>query len=341
MRCISEDYVHDIFHDCHDQPCVENYAAKRTTYNILQVEYYWPTLHIDVQQYTSHCDECQRMRKLTKRNEMPLQPQVLVEPFDKWGMEFISLIDPPSGKKRHILVCTDYMTKWDEVKAMKDATKQNVVAFLQECIFSRFGYPREIVTNQGPQFTSRIIEEIMKEHNIHHRKSTPYHPQANGQAEVTNQELENILTIEISMNKKNWSKKLIEVAWAYNITWNTTTGLTPFELVYGKKVMLPIEFEYWTLRTITELDTDLPSTQREILSELNALDEYIMQILFNTEVVNQQRKYWHDKKVKNNKFKEGDWTLLYDSRFKDFKGNLMTKWLGLYTIEKCYDNGIV
>jgi hypothetical protein len=103
--------------------------------------------------------------------------------------------------------------------------------------------------------------------------------------------------------------------------------------------MLPIEFEYHTLRTTTELDMNLQSTQRERLSQLNSLDEYMMQSLFNTEVVQQQRKYYHDKNIKYNKFKEGDWDLLYDSRFKDFKGKLMTRWLGPYIIEKCYDNG--
>jgi hypothetical protein len=107
------------------------------------------------------------------------------------------------------------------------------------------------------------------------------------------------------MNKKNWSKKLTKAAWAYNITWKTTTRLTPFELVYGKKSMLPIEFEYHTLRTTTELDMNLPSTQREILSQLNALDEYRMQALFNTEVVQQQRKYWHDKKLSITSSKKG------------------------------------
>jgi hypothetical protein len=89
------------------------------------------------------------------------------------------------------------------------------------------------------------------------------------------------------MNKKNWSKKLTEETWEYNITWKTTTWLTPFELVYGKKTMLTIEFEYNTLRTRTELDTDLPSPQREILSQLNTLDEFRMQVLFNTELVQQ------------------------------------------------------
>ena len=66
-----------------------------------------------------------------------------------------------------------------------------------------------------------------------------------------------------------------------------------------------------------------------------------MQSLFNTEVVHQQRKYWHDKKIKYNKFKEGDWALLYDSRFKDFKGKLITWWIGPYIIEKSDDNGSV
>jgi hypothetical protein len=56
--------------------------------------------------------------------------------------------------------------------------------------------------------------------------------------------MENILTKTVSMNKKNWSKKLIEATWAYNITWKTTTRLTLFELFYGNKSILPIEFEY-------------------------------------------------------------------------------------------------
>jgi len=127
--------------------------------------------------------------------------------------------------------------------------------------------------DQGPKFTSRLIEETGKEHNIHYRKSTPYHLQENGQVEVTNQDIGNILTKSMRMNKKYWSKNLREAAWEYKITWKTTTMITPFELVYGKKAMLPIEFEYHTLRTSTELDMNLQLTKREILIQLNSLDE--------------------------------------------------------------------
>lgn len=120
-RCIREDEVHYILHACHDEPCGGHFAAKRTTHKVIQAGYYWPTLHRGTEEYVSHCDECQRMGKPTKRDEMPLQLQVSLEPFSKWGLDFVGSIDPPSNKKEHILVCTDYFTKWSEVKSMKNA----------------------------------------------------------------------------------------------------------------------------------------------------------------------------------------------------------------------------
>jgi transposase InsO family protein len=95
------------------------------------------------------------------------------------------------------------LTKWVKVNAIKDVTKKRVVEFLQENIFSRFGYPIEIVTDQGDHFTSNLIEKITQQHHIYHIKSTPYHPKVNGKDEVTNRELENILTKIVSMKKKN------------------------------------------------------------------------------------------------------------------------------------------
>ncbi len=130
------------------------------------------------------------MGKPTPRDEMPLQPQVTLEPFEKWGMDFVGPINPPSRQRSYIIVCTDYLTKWAETKAIKAATKEKVVEFLRENIFYKFGYPREIVTDQGSQFTSNLIEDLLAHHRIKHRTSNPYHPQANGQVEVTNRELE-------------------------------------------------------------------------------------------------------------------------------------------------------
>jgi len=91
------------------------------------------------------------MGRPTKTNEMSLQPQVLVTPFDKWGINFVSPIELSSHGKSYILVCNDYATNWVEAQAMAHARDHKVVDFLYECIFTRFGVPREIVMDQGAQ----------------------------------------------------------------------------------------------------------------------------------------------------------------------------------------------
>eukprot|EP00253_Pinus_taeda_P007368 PITA_07368 len=272
-NCVREEEVFDILLTCHDGPCGGHFAAKRTAFKILQVGYYWPTLHQDVRRYISQCDLCQRMGKPTQRDKMPLQPQVTLEPFEKW-----------------------------ETKAIKAATEEKVAKFLRENIFYKFGYPRELVTDQGSQFTSNLIEDLLAHHKIKHRTSTPYQPQANGQVEVTNRALEGILTKVVSSSRKDWADHLVEATWAYNTTWKTTTSFTPYELVYGKRVLLSIEFEYNTLRMAAHLDLYLSHAQQERLMQLNGLDEHRMQALLHSEVIQLQRKVWHDRHLNDKQF---------------------------------------
>lgn len=212
---------------------------------------------------------------------------------------------------------------------------------LKRNILYKFGYPRELVTDQGSQFTSNLIEDLYAHHKIKHRTSTLYHPQANGQVEVTNRALERILTKVVSSSKTDWADRMVEATWAYNTTWKTTTDFTPYELIYGKRALLSIEFEYNTLRMAAQLDLDLSHAQQERLLKLNGLDEHRMQALLHSKVVQLQRKVWHDQHLNDKKFQPGDWALLYDSRHKEFKGKLRTRWLGPYAVEKCNDNGSV
>jgi transposase InsO family protein len=126
------------------------------------------------------------------------------------------------------------VTKWVEAKSLPAASEQSVVDFLFNDIFTRFGVPREIVTDQGTQFTSHLVKVVIEQYQIKHRKYTPYHPQANGQVESTNKFIESILTQTVQLHHKDWAYRLLEALWAYRITWRNTIGHTPYELVYGK-----------------------------------------------------------------------------------------------------------
>ena len=99
---------------------------------------------------------------------MPIDPQILIEPFYKWELDFIGTINPTLKKKKYILVCTVYVTKWVEAKAVQSATKQVVVDFHHEDIFTRFEVPREILTDQGTQFTSHTIQSLVQQYKIKH-----------------------------------------------------------------------------------------------------------------------------------------------------------------------------
>jgi len=121
------------------------------------------------------------------------------------------------------LVCTNYVTKWVEAKALFSATENSVVDFIYEDIFTRFGVPREIVIDQGSKFTSRMMEKLMKEYKVKHRKSNPYHLQENGQVESTNKVIEGIITKTVHLHRRDWAERLLEALWAYRTTWKNTT----------------------------------------------------------------------------------------------------------------------
>jgi len=148
-------------------------------------------------------------------DEMPLQPQVSIEPFEKGALDFVRPISPISNEKKYILVCTDYVTKWVDTKSLYVATEKVVVEFLFEDIFPRFGVSHEIVTDQGTKFTSKLVRVLTEQYQFKHHKSTPYHPKANGKVESTKKVLESILTTTIQMHHKDWVQKLPKALWAY------------------------------------------------------------------------------------------------------------------------------
>ena len=79
------------------------------------------------------------MGRPTSSDQMPLQPQVMIEPFEKWALDFVGPISPMSLKNKYILVCTDYVTKWVKAKYLFRATEKSVVEFIYEEIFTQFG----------------------------------------------------------------------------------------------------------------------------------------------------------------------------------------------------------
>jgi transposase InsO family protein len=140
------------------------------------------------------------------------------------------------------------MSIWAEALATKIDGVKTVAKFLYENIITRFGCPKELVSDRGTHFINKIIEQLTTKYLIKHRKSTPYHPRANGQTEKTIGILCKIITKTVQGSNIDWDARIHDALWAYRCAYKVTTKSTPFQLVYGQEAILPIEMELLSLR---------------------------------------------------------------------------------------------
>ena len=133
---------------------------------------------------------------------MPLQSIIEVEVFDCWGIDFIGPL-PPSYGNEYIIVAVDYVSKWVEAVASLKNDAKIVVKFLKKNIFSHFGVPRVLISDGGFHFCNSQLQKVLGHYNVTHKVASPYHPQTNSQAKVSNRELKKILEKTVASTRRD------------------------------------------------------------------------------------------------------------------------------------------
>ncbi|RVW18533.1 Retrovirus-related Pol polyprotein from transposon 297 [Vitis vinifera] len=141
---------------CHDSACGGHFASQKTAMKVIQSGFWWPSLFKDAHSMCKGCDRCQRLGKLTRRNMMPLNPILIVDVFDVWGIDFMGPF-PMSFGHSYILVGVDYVSKWVEAIPCRSNDHKVVLKFLKENIFSRFGVPKAIISDGGTHFCNNLL----------------------------------------------------------------------------------------------------------------------------------------------------------------------------------------
>ena len=169
-----------ILSHCHENACGGHFASQKTAKKVLQSGFYWPSLFKDAYTMCRECDKCQRLGKISRRHMMPLNPILVVDLFDVWCIDFIGPF-PSSFGYIYIFVGVDYVSKWVEAVSCRAADHKVVLKFLKENIFSRFWFPKAIISDGGSHFCNKPFENLLTKYGVKHKVATPYHPQTNGQ----------------------------------------------------------------------------------------------------------------------------------------------------------------
>ena len=249
---------------CHASPYGGHFVGDKIAQKILKSRFYWPTLFKDCFEWVKHCDACRRMGNISRRNEMPLQGILVVHIFYVWGIDFIGPF-PSSFDNMYILIAVDYVSKWVEATAcpINDAT--TVFGFIQRNILSRFGAPRTIISDKGSHFANKVFAKLMSKYGIKNMMGFTYHPQSNGQAEISNREIKKIPEKIVNASRNDWSIKINDAPWAYRTTYKTPIGMSPYRIVYGKPCHLPLELEYKAMWAIKKLNCDFQASKEKRL----------------------------------------------------------------------------
>ena len=304
---------------------VAGHFGVKKTFGRISCKFLWPRMWSEVKAFVRTCSGCQRAARKDNARA-PLQPlQCVDEPFQKVAFDLVGPLPKSSSGYRYLLTMMCMYTKFPAAIPLKRVDNETVVEAMFE-VFSRYGLPKILLTDQGSVFTSKLTKSMCKEFDIQKIQTSPYHPQSDGALERWHACLKGMLK-RSQCDLKFWDKELKYLLFAYRSTPHCVTGFSPFTLMFGREVRGPLDVlqDSW-------LEGDCENAEVcDWLSSIQAKMSEMAKIVGDRErVAKSKMKEYYDRTAKVKVFEAGDMVLVWKPGIHSKMG---ASWEGPYQVD--------
>ncbi len=282
----------------HEHPLTGHQGVEKTYKTLLDQDFYWIGMKRSIKNFIRTCQDCQ----LVKPYLHPTRPPMVITdtsetPSNKVAIDIVGPLPLTENGSRFIFTLQDNLTKFIFAKALPRHTTADIVLTLLE-FFAYFGIPQNLLSDNGSDFCSELAEQLYNKFKIHHIRCTPYHPEANGSLERTHGLLKRYFQFYADELQEEWDRLLPLSIFSYNTSVHSSTGFSPYVLMFGRKPYLPIDgpkkktYEHYLFQT-----------------------QNTMRLLHENAYAKQQERKWYtkkrcDKRIIPPHFQRGDQVLL-------------------------------
>ncbi|KAL9957276.1 hypothetical protein ACROYT_G038892 [Oculina patagonica] len=296
--------------EAHHSHTTASHRGVRKTIGALQSRYYWPGLTSAVHSLVTRCHVCASKKTWGKKRRAPLKQYVVGAPMERIAVDILGPLPETPRKNKFILVVSDYFTKWTESYPIPNQEATTVAEKLVDEFICRFGVPRQLHSDQGTNFESKVFAEICKLLDIEKTRTTPLHPQSDGQVERFNRTLVEMLRGKINEDQKDWDLQLPACMMAYRSAVHESTGVSPNLLMLGRELEVPLDAITEAPPDASPLKMDYAQAVQKRLASVHDLARRHL----NKAAMHQKRNY--DKRLAGRPFSTGDSVWLHNKSKK-------------------------